>query len=170
MNKPKTGDYNPFFQRYIDLIPDNNLVPLLELNRTIITEFFQSIPLEKHNFKYAENKWTIKEVLMHIIDTERSFSNRALICIRHDHITPLSPMDENFYASQVDVTLRSMEELIEEFNIVRRGFIMLYQHAEPEDLDFKGNSLGHALTARALAFIAAGHAIHHKNIISERYL
>ena len=170
MNKPNQAEYNPYYQKYIDLVEEGSLEELLNANMNEVAHFFKSIDYQKHNFRYEKDKWTIKDVFMHLIDTERGFSYRAIVCIRKDDKTPLYGMDENLYASNVDVTNRSMESLIEEFLAVRKSFSFVYKNTQPENLEFLGNGQGHKISARALGFIAIGHTLHHINIIKERYL
>jgi hypothetical protein len=112
MKKPEAIEYKPYFQQYIDLVNQGDFLEELEKNKTETIEFFKSIPENKHNYRYAKKKWTIKEVFMHMIDTERGFSYRVLVCARADGQTPLYPMDEDMYAANVDVTNRTMESLI----------------------------------------------------------
>jgi uncharacterized damage-inducible protein DinB len=128
------------------------------------------IPNDKLNHKYADNKWTIKEVLMHIIDTERVFAYRTLVCLRGDNETPLHSMDDNLYASNIEVISRTIESLIDEFKIVRANSSLLFENVSDEQSKFLGNGITHNLSARALGFIMMGHILHHIKIIKERYL
>ena len=132
--------------------------------------FFRNIPVEKHLYRYAEDKWTCKDILMHVIDTERVMSFRALVAARGDLTTPLAPVDENLYAKNVDVSARSMEDLLEEFEIVRRSSEKLFQHMTEEQSQFLGNGVNYPISARAVGYIIQGHVIHHMNVIIERYL
>ena len=170
MNRPEKIEYNPYFQHYIDLVPIGTFQEVFDGNTNNTLEFFSSIPLEKHQYKYAENKWTIKQVLMHIIDTERVFAYRTLVCLRGDGQTPLHSMDDNLYASNIDVSSRTMESLIAEFNIVRQHSNLLFQNVTEAQSKFLGNGVGHHFSARALGLIMMGHILHHINIINERYL
>ncbi len=107
---------------------------------------------------------------MHIIDTERGFSYRTIVCLRNDNKTPLYGMDEDFYAKNVNVTNRGIESMLEEFEIVRKGFRILFKNCTAEQASFLGNGVGHKISARALGYISIGHTQHHLNIIKERYL
>ncbi len=168
MCKPRSVD--PIYQKYIDLLDDDGFGQMLSSNTLETIKFFKSIDYDLHNFRYASNKWTIKEVLMHLIDTERGFSYRATVCIRKDDKTPLHSMDEIHYGENVDVSTRSMMDLIEEFNSVRLAFSYIFKEAKQEHLNFVGNGIGYKICARDLAFIAIGHAKHHINVVKERYL
>jgi len=133
-------------------------------------EFFKNIPIEKHNYKYGIDKWTIKEILMHIIDTERVFAYRTLVCLRGDNQTPLLSMDDDLYASNIDVSSRTMESLLVEFQIVRSNSNLLFQNITEDQSKFLGNGVTHNFSARALGLIMIGHILHHINIINIRYL
>jgi hypothetical protein len=170
MEFPKRNEYYPGYQPYIDLVGNGDFFEQFDnvTNETI--DLFKSISIDKLNYKYAENKWTIKEVLMHIIDTERGFSYRAIVCLRNDKKTPLYGMDEDFYAKNVNVTNRSIESMLEEFEVVRKGFRILFKNSTAEQASFLGNGVPYAISARALGYISIGHTKHHLNIIRERYL
>jgi hypothetical protein len=133
-------------------------------------DFFSVISPDKADYKYAPGKWTVKEVFMHKIDTERGFSYRAIVCARLDGKIPLYPMDEDFYAANADVTDRTIESLVEEFLAVRKAFAFIFTTTSQENLKFLGNAVDSKISARALGFIALGHATHHMNVITERYL
>lgn len=170
MNKPQPTEHHPYFQRYIDLVRDGDFQTLLPANTQAAVDFFTSIPPEKHNYQYDVDKWTIKQVLMHIIDTERVFSYRALVCLRGDSSITLPPMDEDHYAAHVDISHRSMQSLVDEFVAVRLNTALLFQHATEEQTTFLATMPTHAVSARALAFILLGHTLHHMKVIQERYL
>lgn len=170
MKKPEAIEYKPYFQRYIDLVNEGDFLEELKNNKTETVQFLKSIPEHKHNYRYAEKKWTIKEVLMHMIDTERGFSYRILVCARADGNTPLHPMDEDMYAANVDVTHRTMESLIKEFEVVREGATLLFENLTDAQSKFLGDNISHKISARALGYILIGHVKHHNNVIKERYL
>lgn len=170
MQKPEPGEYNPYMQKYIDLIGEGDILQIIDSNTSELIKLFDSIPAEKHNYRYAEGKWTIKEVLMHIVDTERVMSYRAFVAGRCDDKTVLHYMDEDAYAANVDVTDRSMEDLLEEFQFVRGATLKLFRNLNTEQLTFKANNMEHKLTARAMAYIIPGHARHHIHVLKERYL
>lgn len=170
MEKPKENEYASAYQKYIDLVDNGDFIELLDQNTDLTISFFKSIDGKSENSKYAEDKWTIKEVLMHIIDTERGFSYRAIICTRNDDKTPLYGMDEEFYAKNVDVTNISMNNLIEEFIAVRNAFKFIYTNNPKEKFNYLGNGMGHKISARAIGYIAIGHVIHHCSVIKQKYL
>jgi uncharacterized damage-inducible protein DinB len=170
MQKPELNEHRPYFKKYIDLVGEGDFFRLYDQNTDEVANFYKSIDKAKHEYRYAENKWTPKEVLLHVCDTDRIFSYRAFVCIRGDGNTLLKPLDENAYAANADVSHRSMESIIEEFKIVRQGLRILLENASEEQLKFLGNNDGFKISARALGYISIGHAIHHMNIIKERYL
>ncbi len=170
MQRPQEGEYNPYFQRYIDLVADGDYLELLKQNTTKAINSFRNIAAEKHNYAYAEGKWTIKEMLMHIIDTERVMSYRALVAARGDSNSLLCSMDENAYALSANVTNRTMDDLLEEFNAVRTATEKLYQHLSEEQCKQRANIVNYPTSARALGYIIIGHVEHHINVLNERYL
>jgi uncharacterized damage-inducible protein DinB len=170
MNRPAITEYAPYFQNIINLVGDGDFFELLHANTGETMAFFKSIPTKAHNHKYAEDKWTIKQVLMHLIDTERAFAFRAFVCMRGDSKTVLYGMDEVLYASNISVENRTMAQLLREFQIIRKATIALFTDITEEQSCFIGNTTGHGITARALGFLMIGHIKHHINIINERYL
>jgi uncharacterized damage-inducible protein DinB len=170
IKRPDIHEYKPTFHKYVELVGTGNFLDELEKNKWDTLLLFKNIPQEKHNYRYAENKWTVKEVLMHIIDTERGFSFRTLICARGDNEMPLYVLDENLYAANVDVTSRSMESLLKEFETIRNGITFLFENITEEQSRFLGNYVTHPTSTRAWAYITIGHVIHHSNVVKERYL
>lgn len=169
MKRPLQGEFNPFFQRYIDLVPEGSFQDVLNENTRIILDFFQNIPSKKHEYRYEEGKWSIKEILIHIIDTERVMSYRALVAARGD-ASALPGFDENTYVQNVDVSQRTLESLLEEFQSVRNATTHFFSHINEAQSIFEGNASNHATTARALGYISVGHVLHHINVVKERYL
>lgn len=164
------SEYNPFYRTYIDMIPKElKLVDGFYLGLKQVTDFFKSISNDKLTYKYAEDKWTIKEIFQHIIDTERIFMYRCLRIARHDQ-TPLAGFDQNDYILPSLANNKSIELLLEEYQAVRQNFIVLLKSLSETDLKFVGNANGSNLSARAAAFIILGHELWHIKIIKERYL
>lgn len=170
MNRPEKNEYNPYYQEYIDLVALGDFNSVFNRNTDDMVTFFSQIPDNKHDYSYAENKWTIKEVLMHIIDTERVYAYRTLVCLRGDNQTPLLSMDDMLYASNIDVTTRTMASLLEEFKVVRNNSSLLLKNVTEEQSKFLGNGIPHSFSGRALGYIMIGHILHHIQIINERYL
>jgi len=170
MQKPDIGEYNPYFQKYIDQITEGDFYSLFKQSTLAAISFFEKIPVEKHDHAYAKDKWTVKQVLMHIIDAERVFSYRALVAARGDDKTELQSFDDNLYAHNVAAGKRSMDSLLEEFKIIRRSAEILFENITEEQSKFEANAGTYPITVRALGYITMGHTMHHINIIKERYL
>jgi len=170
MKRPNPNEYNPYFQHYIDIPKGDNFFELLKKNTNDTIQFFSNIPVEKHNYAYAENKWTIKEMLLHLTDTERVFTYRSFVGARGDNKTELQSFDDNLYAKNAHANHRSMESLLEEFKIVRRATEILFENITAEQSKFMANNGKHAITPRALGYIMIGHVQHHVQVLKERYL
>lgn len=170
MNRPQPSEYHPYYNGYIQLVPEGNFLQLLKSNTLRVNSFFSSIRKEKHDYRYEPGKWSIKQILMHMIDTERVMSYRALTVSRGDTNTSLPNMDENLFASNANVSGRTIEDLLNEFMVIRDSTSLLFGYMSDGQSAFTGNVLGHAITPRALGFIIIGHAEHHMNIIKQRYL
>lgn len=172
MRPPEINEYNPYALKYIQLTISEgaDFMEVLHKNTEAIINAFKSLSPELHNYQYAQGKWTLKEVLMHLIDTERVFGFRAFVCIRGDNEMPLHSMDENKYAANAIVVHRSMDSLIEEFKAVRKNTTFLFSDITEEQSSFLGNGIPFKISARALGYMIVGHAIHHLQVIRERYL
>lgn len=170
MQKPQVGEYKPYFQRYLDLLGQGDFDHLLSENTKYCLDFFKQIPAEKHSYRYAPEKWDIKQVFLHIIDTERVFAYRALVCLRGDNKTPLHYMDEDLYVANANTDILNMDNLIRQFEVVRSNTQFLFENITESQSKFVGNVDSHPTTARALGYILIGHVIHHLQIIKERYL
>lgn len=168
MQRPLQSEYVPYAQVYIDQVLNGKFQVLLQQSTNEISNFFGDIPSQKHNYAYEVGKWTVKQVLQHIIDTDRVFSYRALVASRGD-FSPLPSFDENDYASKAMVENRTMEELLAEFAAVRLSIAYLFQHMTDADSEFLGNGPSHPVSARALGYMIIGHALHHIKVVKERY-
>jgi uncharacterized damage-inducible protein DinB len=169
MQKPLTDEYAAGYQKYFDLVSEGDYLNLLGQNSIETIAFFERIPDEKLDYRYAQGKWTVKEVFMHIIDTERVFSYRGLAAARGD-ASPHYRMDEQLYAGNVDVSRRALPSLISEFKAVRASTEQLYEHLTDEQSKRRCNIVTHPMSARAIGYFLIGHVRHHLNIIKERYL
>lgn len=163
-------EYNPYYKTYIDLIPkERTLLEGFEKGAEEVLAFFKSIPDDKLNYAYAEDKWSVKDVFQHIIDTERVFQYRCFCIARHDK-TSLPGYDENQYALPAQASAKTIDALLEEFTSVRQSFIVLLKSLSMADLQQEGNANNYPITARAAAFIMLGHALWHMGVIKSRYL
>jgi uncharacterized damage-inducible protein DinB len=157
-----------YYHYYFDLISTSDLRVELIKNKQEAGEFIQAIPEEKLHTTYAEGKWTVAEVLRHIIETERIFSYRAMRLSRFDH-TALPGFDENEYIANLQEVIFSKEQLLREFHAVREATMSLFETMTRPMLEFEGNANGNAVTAEMLGFMIAGHTQHHLNVLRERY-
>jgi uncharacterized damage-inducible protein DinB len=170
--KPVEGEYAPYAIMYIKLLPDDGMVlQHLHDNFIAVKEFIYSLPEKMLYHRYAEGKWSIKEVLVHIIDDERIFAYRALSYARGEQ-TGLPGFDQESYASLSQADNRDLDNIFEEYEAVRRSTIALFNGLPEEALTRMGKGSGSfaGATVRALAYHLAGHELHHINLIKELYL
>jgi len=170
MTRPQPSEYHPFYTGYIDQVPDGNFLELLKENSLEVSSFFTSIRKDKHEYRYQPGKWNVKQILMHMTDTERVMSYRALTVARGDSKSSLPNMDENLFALHANVNGRMVEDILNEFKTIREATTLLFGYMKDEQTAFKGNVLGHIITPRALGYIIIGHARHHMNVVRQKYL
>jgi hypothetical protein len=164
------NEFNPFYGKYIQKVPKTQeLKSGFELAKTSIIDFFKSIPEDKLEYRYADGKWTIKEVFQHIIDNERIMMYRCFRIARRDK-TALAGYEQDDYIMPSKANQKSIDALIEEYRLVRENSINLLYSLSAQDLEFIGISSGSDMSARATAFITLGHEIWHVDIIKSRYL
>ncbi len=163
-----TLDYNPYYQNYIDLVADVPLLEALESGFPETETFFNNLPSLKWTYRYQENKWTPKDILQHIIDTERVFCYRALYFARTENAT-LAGFDENIFAANAKANNKTHLSLIHEYKTVRAATISLFKGIEDAQLKNRGVANNNSMSVAAAGFIICGHEIHHRNIINERY-
>jgi hypothetical protein len=169
MSKPSSTSHSAYFQKYIDQVPEDNLQMAFQNQSLVITEFLHSITEEKSNYAYAPGKWTVKELLQHMTDTERIFAYRGL-CIARNEKGNLPGFDENEYAAASNAGNRTWKDLAEEFLIVRKSTAALFNSFTPEALNNTGTSNSNPLMVNSIGFITVGHVYHHIKIFKERYL
>jgi uncharacterized damage-inducible protein DinB len=170
IDKPSEKEYAPYTIMYIGLLPDDGRVlwHMFE-NLALTADFIKSLSQEQLAYRYAEGKWTIKEILAHIIDDERIFAYRALRFARGDQ-TELPGFDQDEFASHSGANERSVDDLLAEFAAVRLATIALFNSFTDEALLRSGVASGNVMSVRAAAYHIAGHEMRHLNIIKERYL
>jgi len=167
--RPNKGDHIPYFDYYINLVKEDNLIDALEKNKTEFLELLASISSEKENHIYAPGKWTAMQVINHIIDTERIFSYRALRFARGDNQL-LKSYDENSYADNAHLKNSNITLLRDEFNAVRISSILLFKQLSEHELRLVGNVESGKTTVLSIGFVICGHTLHHASVIKERYL
>lgn len=168
-NQITSDECASFYAPYIKTLSNVELLEELEIAVHRLRNFVQDIPLDKYDFVYAEGKWTIKDILQHLIDSERVFSYRAMRFARQDY-TPLPGFDENDFAKTANGSKRSIRDLLTELAVVRESTLCLFRTFSEETLSIKGNASGNEISVRALGFIIIGHQNHHQNIFEKRYL
>lgn len=167
--RPDLNLIGPWYHGYISLVTENNLADAFEQHTSRLLDFLSTIPVEKQDHRYAPKKWTIKQVVQHIIDAERVFAYRALRFARKDD-TPLPGFDENLFADNAKTENRSWHELAEECKAVRLSSRLMFTSFDQEQLQASGTASGSNNYVLGWAYILLGHATHHIKIVQERYL
>jgi uncharacterized damage-inducible protein DinB len=163
------NEYSGNFGNYIKEAGDGKLIEELEISLHDFIRFVQDIPLDKFDYRYAEGKWTIKDIIQHIMDAERIFVYRALRFSRNDK-TALPGFEEDDYAANVDSNRRSIQDLLTEFSALRHSTLLFYKSLSEEQLKRIGTASGNQISVRALGFVLIGHQKHHQKVFQERYL
>ncbi len=165
----QSTEFIPYFKRYIDLAKGLELRPGLQKSLDEVMSFCKSLPESKYEYRYEAGKWNVKEIIAHLIDTERVFCYRALCFARQDK-TELPGFDQDDYLANSNATNRKFEDLLEEYQSVRQASIGLFNSFTNDMLLSIGTASGGEASVRALGFLIIGHERHHINIIKERYL
>ena len=166
---PETDEYDAYYTGYVQQITSSNVVGVLQDQQFEVIELLRSLPEEQATFRYAPDKWSIKELVGHLIDSERVFAYRALAIARGESQS-LPGMDQDVYVSGGDFDSRSVTSLVGEYMHVRGATIALFESLSAEAWRRTGTANDASVTVRALAFIIAGHEAHHMAILRERYL
>lgn len=170
MAKPDKKEYPEFYQTYINALEvDDTLLNHLESSLKYFEEVLLDIALSKQEYRYAEGKWTIKEIVQHLIDTERVFIYRALRYSRKDSGSLLS-FDENSFVTNYQINKRNFDDMLNEFTLLRRSTIFMFQDFDEEILDRAGKVGALSISVRAIGYICSGHVMHHLKVIKERYM
>ena len=164
-----TDEYHHYYKNYIDLVCGYQLMEGLQKSLDKTVSFFASIPENKLEYRYDFGKWTIKEIMQHLMDAEVVFAYRALRFARNDN-TALPGFDENFYAKTSLANERTRIELIANYKALRLSTISMFQGFDSQALVNIGTASNSKMSVRALGFTILGHEIHHCNVIEERYL
>lgn len=168
MRKSQLQHLPSYFDRYIDLVPDLAIIDALHQYGNTYLQAEKPTLINIGDAVYAPGKWTVKDILQHIIDTERIFSYRALRFARHDD-TPLPGFEENAYANSVDTSNRTVDDLLLEFAAVRQSTLGLFLGFDEGQLNREGTASSNKISVAALGFTIVGHVIHHTNVLKERY-
>ncbi|HJO38091.1 MAG: DinB family protein [Vicinamibacterales bacterium] len=167
--RPADGEHAPFYTGYLAKLPDGDILDTLSAQRANVIETLSAIPPDKRRYRYAPDKWSVMEMLRHMIDTEWVFSYRALWIARADQ-SPLPDMDQAAFVANTDVSNQHLDEWIEEFGDLRSASLRLFGSFDEEVFSRVGTSSGNRTTVRALIWISAGHVAHHLDVLRERYL
>jgi uncharacterized damage-inducible protein DinB len=164
-------EYAPDFEQYIKLVysEDSSILESLKSAQKEFESLLRNVPKEKHGFSYAEGKWTLKEVIQHVIDTERIFCYRALCFARNDK-TLLPGYDQDIFVENDNANDRNYYDLLEEMEVLRKSTIQLYKSFSKEALLRTGVASKEKMSVRALGYLFSGHQIHHLNVVKERYV
>ena len=168
IEKPNESEYAPFYAGYIAKIPAADVLEILESQSSQLRDLAAAASPEQQVFRYAPDKWSVREVFGHLIDGERVFGYRAFRIGRGDQ-TPLPGFEENHYVAASGYHQRELSSLADEFALVRTANLPVLRALSDEEWRNTGTANGHPISVRALAFIMAGHVSHHLGILSERY-
>jgi hypothetical protein len=169
MNRPEKGEYAEYYERYVSLVEEADIVAVLEKQQAEMLEIFETISEEKSHFSYGADKWTIKELIGHLTDGERIFAYRALRISRADE-TPIEGFEQDGYIENSNFNNTPFSELTDELLLARKSNLILFKYLQDEAWSRTGTASGNPVSVRALAYIMAGHIRHHINILNERYL
>lgn len=166
--RPDTSDYDPHFETYVSLVKSDDISKTFVTSLPELETFLKTIPENKGDFAYAENKWTVKQVLQHGIDAERVFAYRAL-CIARGETQSLPSFDDKLYADNATVQHRSLIDLTDELVLQRKSSVLLFASFTRKMLNARGIASGNPITVNSLGYITIGHWTHHQNLLRERY-
>ena len=169
LDRPDRSEYDPYYGLYIDQVPDGDIVELLACELEAMLELLRGVAAERETYRYAEGKWSVREVVGHLIDTERTFGYRALAFARRD-AAALPGMDQDEWADASNARQRPLTELLEEFERVRRGHVTMFGGFDPSTGAQTGIASGCSFSVRSLAYILVGHERHHRKVLRDRYL
>jgi len=167
--RPTSKEYGAYYANYISKVKDDNILQALKKGKSVAVNFLQKIPKSKWEHRYGSGKWTIKEVVVHLIDTERVFAYRAMRIARGDK-QALHGFDQDAYVPNSNANARTPASIIAGYRAVREATIQLFKNLDDEALGRIGKASEAPVSPRAAGFIIAGHEIHHMTIIRDRYL
>lgn len=169
MQRPRSNEYPSYYNRYINLIDGDDILAILETQKQEMSDLLNGLGEEAAAFRYAPDKWSVKEVIGHIIDIERIFAYRALRFARNDK-TPLPEFDQDDYINNANFDARTLIDIADEYQVVRESTLSMFYSFKDEYYARQGTASGVKFTVRAVPFIIAGHEVHHQQILREQYL
>lgn len=167
-SRPAENEFATYFLRYISLVPESDVLPVLEMQVAELERLARWIPPERETYRYGPDKWSIREVFGHLIDAERVFAYRAF-CISRGETAPLPSFDENAYVAGSRYNDRKLPDLLTEFTLLRKSGIAFLSRLHDAEWRRMGTASNHPVSVRALAFIMAGHVRHHVNGLRTSY-
>jgi DinB family protein len=168
-SRPVEGEFLPYYERYIGLVPAGDVLSTLEAQMSETQTLLRGLPASIATYRYAPGKWSVNEVVGHLIDSERIFADRALRFARND-ATPQPGFEQDDYVRNSKFDAYPLEELASELESVRRATLFLFKHIEEPVWMRRGIANNAEVSVRALAYIIAGHELHHRNVLHTRYL
>lgn len=168
IGRPQSSEYAPYYDRYISLVRGDNILEILDEQRRQFLLLVSGRSEDEGKLRYADGKWSVKELIGHVNDTERVFAYRALRIARGDQ-TPLEGFEQDPFVRKADFNARTLEDLVEDYIAVRRATLSLLRNLPPEAWTRTGTADNKAVSVRALAYMIAGHDLHHRSILEERY-
>jgi len=166
--RPPETEYAPFYAGYVALVPETDILAVLEGQVAAIQRLLATVPAEKEAYRYAEGKWSLRQVVGHLVDGERVFGYRAF-CLSRGEQAALPSFDENQYVGAARADSIPLAELLAELALVRQGNLVVLRRLDARDWTRVGTASGQPVSVRALAWIMAGHPRHHVNVLRERY-
>jgi hypothetical protein len=167
--RPAPDEYAPYYGGYIDEVPPGNVIEILERQLAETLDLLRGVPASRETHRYAPGKWSIREIVGHLSDTERIFTYRAL-CFSRSERTPLPGFEEDDYVAAAGFDTRLLTDLARELETVRGATLTLFRGLSGDALLRRGTASGKEFTVRAIAHIIAGHERHHVRLLRERYL
>jgi len=169
IHRPEPTEYDPYYDLYISLVKTDDMVGTLQKQAQQTRDLLSKVSAEKAEFRYAPGKWSVKEVLGHMNDTERIMSYRVLRIARGDQ-TPIEGYEQDDYVTGGKFGRRTMDDLLQEFQTIRNATIQLIRHLDEESAARRGTANNKQISARAVIYVIAGHELHHRRILEEKYL
>ncbi len=169
MRRPDTTEYGDYYSLYVDQVPDGDVMEILSAGVGLTHRALEGIPAQRETYRYQPGKWSVREVLGHMVDVERVFSYRALSIARADPAR-LPSMDQDQWAADSNAGERTVASLLEDLARARASSLAIFDSLPAEAWGRRGIASDFELTARACAYILAGHEIHHRRVLEEKYL
>ena len=168
IGRPGPAEYGPYFERYVSRVPEGDVLPALERQPAELRAALGALPAERAGFRYAPDKWSVRQLVGHVVDSERVFGYRAL-CVARGEAANLPGFEQTDYADQAGHDRYALEDLLGEFEAVRRANVSMLAHLDEKAVVRIGTANGLPVSVRALAFIMVGHVRHHLGVLAEKY-